>query len=140
MIRLGYLENTELAIRNKLNKVCPNRDKTSTERIIQWILEDNKTPQRYTMYNEAKIRLWEENHSSFDYGIGKLNEKYNEFVAVVKEGNHPRTIAHAFKRFCETGQITALVLHVGAPTDKKSIEEKRRAMIETIEEWVKNYR
>ena len=139
-IRLGYLDNTEPAIRNLLNKVCPDRKQSSKEKIIQWILEDNKTPQRYTMYNNAKIKLWEENHSSFDYGIGKLNEKYNEFVAVLKEGNHPRTIAHAFKRYCETGQITALVLHVDAPTDKKSIEEKRRAMIETIEEWQKNYR
>ena len=44
-------KNVELEIRKKLNQVSLHRKQQSKDRIVQWVLEDCGTPQKYSFYN-----------------------------------------------------------------------------------------
>ena len=112
-VRKGTLKNDELAIRKKLNQVSLHRKQQSKDRIVQWVLEDCGTPQKYSFYNKSKAQTWLENHSKKDYVIGGLDIDKDQYGFLVKEGYQYRFVVNAIRNYAETGRHSYCIAHMG---------------------------
>jgi hypothetical protein len=132
-VRKGVLKNEENAIKRKLNVVALHRKKQSKDRIIQWVLEDCGTPQRYAFYNKGKAELWLENHSKENYVIGDLDEARDMYGYLVKEGYQYRFVVNAIRHYAETAKHTYCLAHMGSPSEKSTIPMKRKQFREELD-------
>jgi len=139
-VRKGHIKNDESVIRKTLNKVSLHRKQQSKDRIVQWVLEDCGTPQKYAFYNKTKAQLWLDNHSKKDYVIGDLDKKKDQYGFLVKEGYQYRFVVNAIRNYAETGRHSYCVAHMGAPTANSTIPEKRIKFREELDSILEDFR
>tara|TARA_Y100000310_G_scaffold270676_1_gene284652 strand:+ start:967 stop:1929 length:963 start_codon:yes stop_codon:yes gene_type:complete len=132
-INKGILKNNESAIRTKLNQIAPYRAKQSKDKIVAMVMGDSNTPQKYSFYSPGKAHLWIENHSTVEYQIGgELDTKVNQFGYLVKEGYQYRFVVNAIKNYAETGKKSYCLAHMGSPTERSTIPQKRKKFKEEL--------
>tara|TARA_Y100001937_G_C7078726_1_gene311867 strand:- start:29 stop:1018 length:990 start_codon:yes stop_codon:yes gene_type:complete len=146
-VRKGTLKNDELAIRKKLNQVSLHRKQQSKDRIVQWVLEDCGTPQKYSFYNKSKAQTWLENHSKKDYVIGGLDIDKDQYGFLVKEGYQYRFVVNAIRNYADTydektktGKHSYCIAHMGAPTANSSIPDKRIKFREELDSILADFK
>lgn len=139
-VRKGTLKNDELEIRKKLNQVSLHRKQQSKDRIVQWVLEDCGTPQKYSFYNKSKAQVWLENHSKNEYVIGGLDIEKDQYGFLVKEGYQYRFVVNAIRNYAETGRHSYCIAHMGAPTANSTIPDKRIKFREELESILSNFK
>lgn len=137
-IKNGYLNNEEVDIRQELIRVCPFRKKQSLDRIVQTVISDCNTPQRYQFYGPSKTKLWLQNHSSLEYTIGSFDQSRDMFGFLVKEGYQYRFVMNAVRNYATTGKRSYCIAHVGSPSGAASIKEKRLQFVEHLDEILNN--
>ena len=139
-VRKGTLKNDELEIRKKLNQVSLHRKQQSKDRIIQWVLEDCGTPQKYAFYNKSKTQIWLENNSKENYVIGDLDNEKNQYGFLVKEGYQYRFVVNAIRNYAETGRHSYCIAHMGAPTVNSTIPNKRIKFREELDSILADFK
>jgi hypothetical protein len=139
-IEKKYLKNDEDLIRKKLNQVCANRKKQSKDRILQWVLEDSNTPQKYAFYNKSKAQLWIDNHSKEEWVIGGVDVPRNQHGFLVKEGYQYRFVMNAINEYAETGRHSYCIAHMGAPSGNSTIPQKRIKFRQELDYLLNNLR
>ena len=137
----GRLDKTEDAILREFKRIYPRRDASTRGRVIAAIIEECNVPQPFRTYTSAsRIQQWIDNHSSEHFVIGgELDEEKNTHGVSIGPGYLYRVIAQAARRFRKTGRYTYIIAHVGSPTKKQSIHEKRAKMIEELEELKRDF-
>lgn len=139
-VRKGILKNDEDAIKKKLNQVAHHRKQQSKDRIIQWVLEDCGTPQKYSFYNKSKAQVWLDNNSKNNYVIGGLDIIKDQYGFLVKEGYQYRFVVNAIRNFADTGRHSYCIAHMGAPTQNSTIPDKRIKFREELESILSDFK
>ena len=135
----GWLKNDEEAIRKEIKRICPYRKKESINRIVQTVVSDCKTPQKFQFYSPSKAQQWLDNNSSEEYVIGEFDTKRNMYGYLVKEGYQYRFVMNAIRNYAKYGKKSYCIVHVGSPSGKSTIEVKRKQFIEELEEITQNF-
>jgi len=140
-INSGRIPKTEEAIVREFKRIYPNRDASTRGRVVAAIIEECNVPQPFRTYtSSARIQQWIDNHSSETYFIGgELDKERNNYGVSIGPGYLYRVLAQAARRYRKTGRYTYVLAHVGSPTKKQSIHEKRAKMIEELEELKKDF-
>ena len=139
-VRKGILKNDEDAIKKKLNQVAQHRKQQSKDRIIQWVLEDCGTPQKYSFYNKSKAQVWLDNHSKKNYVIGGLDIVKDQYGFLVKEGYQYRFVVNAIRNYADTGRHSYCIAHMGAPTQNSTIPDKRIKFRDELESILSDFK
>lgn len=139
-VRKGILKNDEDAIKKKLNQVAQHRKQQSKDRIIQWVLEDCGTPQKYSFYNKSKAQVWLDNHSKKNYVIGGLDIIKDQYGFLVKEGYQYRFVVNAIRNYADTGRHSYCIAHMGAPTQNSTIPDKRIKFRDELESILSDFK
>lgn len=134
-VKVGRIKNTEKAINSEFVRIYgKTRDKTCRNRVVKMVMEASDTPQPYILYTSVpKVQDWVSNHSSVEHVIGgEFSEDTDSYGVCVGEGYQYRVVLQAVTRFMETGKFTNLIGHVGAPTQKATLETKRMRFVELL--------
>jgi len=139
-VTTGKIAKTESAIRAKFRKVYPNRKKEVENRVVPQVLNELGVPQPYIIYtSSAKVQDWLSNNSREDYCTdGEFDESRDMYGVQMKEGYQYRVVLNAIKKYVSTGKKTYVIYHCGAPTQKATLTEKRKKVIEHFEEMRKD--
>jgi hypothetical protein len=138
-INKGWIKNDEDTIRNEIKRICPYRKKQSVDRIVQSVISDCKTPQKYQFYSTVKAQQWLNNHSSEEYVIGEFDKNRDMFGYLVKEGYQYRFVMNAIRNYAKYGKKSYCIVHVGSPSGKSTIQVKRKQFIEELDEITRNF-
>jgi hypothetical protein len=130
-ISKGFLSKDEDSIRDYVDTICLFRSKQSKDNIVKQVMEKSGMESPFTEYTEAKVKRWVKNHCDTPYAFGgELVNGVHTFLC--KQGSAYRTYHRMMKRFLETGKPCQVVFHVGKPTPKSNVLDKRR---KTLEAW-----
>lgn len=140
-VRNGRIANTEEAITKEFKRIYSRRDASTRGRVVQAVMAECGTPQPFrTFTSGARIQQWIDNHSSYTYVIGgELDKEANTYGVSIGPGYMYRLVAQAARRFRKTGRYTYVIAHVGNPTKKQSIHEKRAKMLEELVELERDF-
>lgn len=140
-VRNGRIANTEEAITKEFKRIYSRRDSSVRGRVVQAVMVECGTPQPFrTFPSPARIQQWLDNHSSETYVIGgELDKEADTYGVSIGPGYLYRVLAQAARRFRKTGRYTYVIAHVGNPTKKQSIHEKRAKMLEELAELERDF-
>ena len=129
-VREGRIPNNEDAIFQNLKKTYPRRHTQSLNRIAAGIYETNGTPIKYAYYNDSKIKLWRENHSSEWFEIdGKWDLEKQSFGFTSKIGGLMRTMHRARVKYAEGSFVSYVNVFTGQVTKGSTLEQQRLSII-----------
>jgi hypothetical protein len=135
----GWIANDEDVIREEIKRICSYRKKQSVDRIVQAVISDRKTPQKFQFYSPAKAQQWLNNNSSEEYIIGDFDDKRDMFGYLVKEGYQYRFVMNAIRNYALYGKKSYCIVHVGSPSGKSTIEVKRKQFVDELNQITKNF-
>jgi len=142
-VRDKMIPNTEEAIREKIEKIFPNRDKVSISRCVKGIMETEETPQKFAYWGDTKIEMWIKNHLADGipkYQIGgKWDEEREMWGYAAKHGSLSRTYGQAIKKYADTGFPSYVIIHFGNPTPRVPMHKKRELGVQEYVELRKEY-
>lgn len=129
-VKEGRIPNNEDAIFQNLKKTYPRRKKESLDRIAAGIYETSSTPLKYAYYNDSKIKLWRENHSSEWFEIdGKWDMLNQKFGYTSKIGGLYRTEHRARRKYSSTGFESYVNVFTGQVTKGSTLEQQRVSIV-----------
>jgi hypothetical protein len=136
-IKDGFLTADEDEITDYINRVCVFRTKQSKENIVKLVKEAANLNDKFVEYSESKAKRWVKNHSTIKYKFGgELVNNTHTFLC--KQGSSYRTYHRMIRRYLETGLSCQVIFHVGRPTPKMNVTEKRKATMQSWNEGIDN--
>jgi|TARA_R110000823_G_C15846243_1_gene491702 hypothetical protein len=136
-IKDGFLTADEDEVTDYIDRVCVFRDKQSKANVVRLVKEAANLNDKYVEYSESKAKRWVKNHSTIKYKFGgELVDNTHTFLC--KQGSAYRTYHRMIRRYLETGLSCQVIFHVGRPTPKMNVTEKRKATMQTWNEGIDN--
>ena len=128
----GDLKKDVDSIKDYLDRCLFFRSQESKDRIVKMVEEAANLNVSVDQYTESKAKRWSKNYckTNYDFGGSLVNGKH---TFLCKQGSAYRTYHRMMRRYLETGNPCQVVFHVGSPTPKKTIIEKRK---DTMKEWL----
>lgn len=140
MIEKKYIESTETDIRAAFDKAYPKRPKSTKDKVVASIMAERGIKSEYIIYpSKAHVVQWLKNHSTENYCIGgEYDEQRDMYGSLMKESYQYRVVLNAAETFAKTGKKTYVVMHCNAPTEKRTLELKRRQISEEFKRHREN--
>jgi hypothetical protein len=136
-IKDGYLTANEDEVTDYIDRVCVFRTKQSKDNIVKLVKEAANINDKFIEYSESKAKRWVKNHSKIKYKFGgELVNNVHTFLC--KQGSAYRTYHRMIRRHLETGKKCQVIFHVGRPTPKMTVNEKRKATMDNWNEGINN--
>ena len=139
LIEKNALANDEEEIEKKLNSVWPGLNAKSKGRVLSNVKNQKTKPRQYQTYNAEDVKIWLSETGAMSFVTnGNWDSTRNRvgYSAV----NMLDPWINACMQYAKTGKKSYVVLSVKSPGVRSTLQTKRKAHIDKLEEYKSSFR
>jgi hypothetical protein len=128
----ALVTNDEDSIRNYVETYCRNKHYQTKAKIVRQAVRLSGAYQDVVTYTAKDAFKWLDKNTSYSYA-GEYDAKRQKYGWTVLEGYEYEYLVSAMKKYSETGRESYFVCHTRAPTEDKTLEDKREGILNSFE-------
>lgn len=133
----SLVQNDEDSIRNYVETYCINKHYQTKAKIVRQAVRLSGAYQDVVTYTAQDAFEWIADNTTYAVA-GEADSKRKKFGWTVLEGYEYEYLVSAMNKFAESGRGSYFICHTKAPTDKMTLNDKRKRMLENFEKLEDN--
>jgi len=133
----SLVQNDEDSIRNYVETYCINKHYQTKAKIVRQAVRLSGAYQDVVTYTAQDAFDWIADNTTYAVA-GEFDSKRKKFGWTVLEGYENEYLVSAMNKFAESGRESYFICHTKAPTDKMTLKDKRKRIIDNFEKLEDN--
>lgn len=133
----SLVQNNEDSIRNYVETYCINKHYQTKAKIVRQAVRLSGAYQDVVTYTAQDAFDWIADNTTYAVA-GEFDSKRKKFGWTVLEGYEYEYLVSAMNKFAESGRESYFICHTKAPTDKMTLKDKRKRIIDNFEKLEDN--
>ena len=133
LINKNHLTNSEKEIKQYLKENVKNLHWATEAKVVRKAVRKNGAYQDIRTYTFNEIKTILENDDNNYVHSNELDDKREKYGATVLEGYEYEFLSTAIKSFGQTNVPSYFLCHTNAPTEKRSLKDRRKGMKKNLE-------
>ena len=133
LISKNHLTNSEKEIKQYLQENVKNLHWATEAKVVRKAVRKNGAYQDIRTYTFNEVKTILENDNNNYVHSNELDSKREKYGATVLEGYEYEFLSTAIKSFGQTNVPSYFLCHTNAPTEKRSLKDRRKGMKKNLE-------